>query len=586
MLIEGIIGMKKNSLIRLFQDSKNLWFHFICITVSLIISGIIQSLVARSFGKVVEYGLSAKNTAMFTALGTMIFLLVFDCIRNPIHDWLTATTIEGMLRNIRIRIHNAILYAKISDIERRMRAGDLLSRVSEDMDSLCEILETALVWHIPTIIVAIVASVNCFLISWQLALFYFLLLPVSLYMLGKTSASVEPQQIKSSKSNGNAMNLATDLLNDLMVIKSYSLENSMYKRFSKSIDEAVSVAQVSLKTYGKMNAIQYIVQIVQMMVLFIAGILFVTYKYISVGNMLAFIAISVSISSAFSIASSIIHMYQRTIAYTKRIYEIIDFPIEKSAQKNNKQSENKEVIKFESVSFSYSNTKVFNDVSFTVRKNQKIGLVGPSGSGKSTIFKLICRFYEAPSGSIKIWGKELEAIPISQLRNSIALVLQDANLFDMSIFENILLGRQNATEDEVLDALKKVKLYDFVQGLEKGVHTQVGECGALLSGGQRQRIAIARAIIKDAPLVLLDEATSALDNDSELEVQMALDELLVNRTAIIIAHRLNTLRNVDYIICLDKKIIEEGTLGELLAAKGYFYTMKKKQSLFDEDCYE
>ena len=578
--------MKKNPLIRLAIDSKHQWVWFCCIVVSLMLNGVLLSASAGNFGAAVDYGLHSNMKAMFSSLFAMILLMALNCVRNPLHDWLAANAMERTLRDIRMRMYNAILYAKIPEIEKKTRSGDLMSRASEDMDALCENLETASVYHVRILITAVVALTYCFILSWQLSLLYFFLLPVSLYALGRISAVVEPQQRQASTANGSAMNLAADLLNGLMVIKSYSLENRISKRFADSIDESVSVSRQSYKVNRKMNAVQYIVQIIQTMILFLAGTILVSNGYTTPGQTLAFISVSGSVSNAFSSAPGIINMYRRCVSYTRRIYEILDISPEAGSTDAASYQKSRDTLQFQSVSFAYNGNAVLSKVSFTVRQNQKVGLVGPSGGGKSTALKLISRFYDITDGSITLNGENLGRIPLDHLRGGIALVTQDPCLFDASILENIRMGRPNATESEVFNALEKVGLYGFVQSLEKGIYTEIGEYGSRLSGGQRQRIAIARAILKNAPLVLLDEATSALDNQSEAEVQAALDELLAGRSAVIIAHRLNTLRNADYIICLDKSVIEEGAPDELLARKGYFFQMKQKQMMSEALAHE
>jgi len=235
-------------------------------------------------------------------------------------------------------------------------------------------------------------------------------------------------------------------------------------------------------------------------------------------------------------------------------------------------------IELKNVTFGYDDTMVIKDVSFLAKQGQTTALVGPSGCGKSTLTKLMLRFWDVNSGQIKLGGVDIRDIDPESLLKHCSIVFQDVILFNNTIMENIRIGKKNATDQEVMEAAKIAQLDDFIQNLPDGYMTKIGENGALLSGGERQRISIARAILKDAPIIFLDESTSSVDADNETKIQKALSKLIKNKTVIIIAHRLRTVENADQIIVLDEgRIVEEGSSDELIANQGLFYKLWKNQ---------
>jgi ATP-binding cassette subfamily B protein len=235
-------------------------------------------------------------------------------------------------------------------------------------------------------------------------------------------------------------------------------------------------------------------------------------------------------------------------------------------------------IKFENVSFAYDKKEVLHNISFELKKNRMLALVGPSGGGKSTIANLVARFWDVKSGSVKIRGVDIRDIPLSELMDNISMVFQRVYLFQDTIYNNIIMGKPDATEEEVYAAAKKARCYDFIQALPEGFQTVVGEGGASLSGGEKQRISIARCILKDAPIVILDEATASVDADNEVYIQQAISELCSGKTLIVIAHRLGTIRNANNILVIkDGAVAESGVHDELMNRKGIYYSFVLKR---------
>jgi ATP-binding cassette subfamily B protein len=241
-------------------------------------------------------------------------------------------------------------------------------------------------------------------------------------------------------------------------------------------------------------------------------------------------------------------------------------------------------IEFADVSFSYDNEEVLHGISFTADKNEMVALVGESGSGKTTIANLLARFWDVSSGTVKVRGTDISRVPLKTLMDQISIVFQKVYLFEDTVFNNIAMGKENATFEEVAEAAKKARCYDFIMNLPYGFDTVIGEGGSTLSGGEAQRISIARCILKDAPIIILDEATASIDADNERFIKEAMSELCLNKTVIVIAHRLNTIQGADKIIVMDHgKIIEQGDHGSLMEKKGSYYRMYSLQRSMNEN---
>lgn len=570
----------RSPLVRLLLDSRKQWGWIALTVASALLSGVLQTAIARILGKMVDLGISGLTQAMLSQTYIMLILLIADCLRTSIHYTINALTTEKMFISLRMRAFSIITDGKVPVLEQRMRSGDVVTRLNSDMESLCELFAGRFSWLLRITLQGIVALVSCIFLSWQLSLTYFVLLPVSIWLIKTISVPIQRRQKEASDSTGKAMSMATDILSGLMVVKSFNLENEMNRRFNIVVDGAVEAAVKSELVGVRMTMIKYLVSIIQLMVLFMVGTLLVTSGQVTVGQVLAFVALSSSVKVMLDLSDNMIRSIRQGSALGQRLYEVLDLPVEEECEELIASSKN-DYIELENLVFQYTDKSfLFKDLSLKLKQGQKIGLVGPSGCGKSSIIKLICKFYAHQGGQFSLFGQLAERWSPTALRKEIAIVTQDPYLFDVSIYENVLYGRLDATEDEVTQALKDAQLWDFIQTLDKGMYTRIGENGSRLSGGQKQRLSIARAILKDAPLVLLDEATSALDTQSEAVVQAALDRLLVGKAAVIVAHRLTTLKNVDYIYCIENgRVSEQGTHDELMEIKGYFFRMKIKQDL-------
>src|SRR5574344_2008782 len=362
------------------------------------------------------------------------------------------------------------------------------------------------------------------------------------------------------------------------VIKSYTLRNKMKQNFEKSAVFLFDLGMRLIKETNWLSPLMHIVASVGVAIVIAVGGHLIIEEEISSGTFVSFIAALIMLYTPLkSIGNNYIEV-QKSIIDLDRIYDIFGSkPIEEKEDEKNltKITDFKNTIEFRNINFSYqTGRKVLNGITFTIKKSQTIALVGNSGGGKSSICSLLPRLYEWQSGDILIDGVSIKNYSLESLRSQISYVFQDNFLFEGTLRENILLGKENSSEEELQASIKNACLDEFISSLPKGLDTQIGERGMLLSGGQKQRVAIARAFIKNAPIVILDEATSALDNKSEKVVQEALNNLMKDRTVIVIAHRLTTIQNADNILVINNgNIVEQGVHSELIGLNGAYASL-------------
>ena len=581
--MEKSFSLKVNPLFRVIKDSRAQW-HLLALVITLyLLAGLFVSLSATMLGNIVDFGTLKQIENMIETAVKLLLVVIVNSVMVLFQHRLTGIASESMFFNIRLRAFLAILSTKFSVLENDMRTSDVAVRVNANMDDLCESFAGSLSWFARVILQGIIALVSCLYISWQLTITYLLLIVISLYIIKKISIPLQKQMKATAESTGKSLNIALDMLNGLSVIKSFQIEQKMNERFEDHVKTTVFQNKKMQYVNFKMTLVKYLSGVIQLIGIIAIAFILITQGLVTVGQVITFIFLSESVGEAFGLSDRMFSAYRRAFSLAERVYEIIDLPSEKGGEEL--IANDSEYVSMKNITFEYKDgAKILDHVSMNLYKNQKIGIIGTSGSGKSTIIKLLCKFYdyESPDGSFLVFGQQIKKWGHTSLRSHLSIVTQDPLLFAGSVYDNVIMGNANATETDVIKALKDVQLWDFVNTMEKGIHSDIGEEGGALSGGQRQRLSIARAILKNADIILLDEPTSALDSFTDNELQKTLDALLEGKAAIIVSHRMSVLNKADYIYCLQNgKIIEEGSPDDLIDKMGYFYSIKMQQKLGD-----
>lgn len=447
-------------------------------------------------------------------------------------------------------------------------SGYIMQRFSSDADMAC----TGLLDNLKVFISRLFSSLSliCVLIynSWQLSIIAIVVLGCALLPLASVKRRIKFIVLKNVTEASKVFTNYNETYSGAKTIYSYNLQQKIYNKFDNTLRTIFKLTMKMVQKTAWMTPLMHIIISVGIGGVIGYGSYLIVNGTITSGNFVSFITALVMLYTPIKGIGKNFNNVQISFLAIERVMDILDMdPAVKDRADAGVLKQIEKGITFDDVTFEYvPGTPVLKNVSLNVRAGSTVAVVGNSGGGKTTLVNLLPRFYDVKSGAVKIDGQDIRSLTMESLRDKIAVVFQDNFLFEGTIRDNITLGKENASDEEIAAALKMAYLDDFVAGLENGVDTEIGERGALLSGGQRQRLAIARAFIKNAPIVILDEATSALDNKSEAVVQKAIDNLMQDRTVFVIAHRLSTVQNADKIVVVnDGRIVEEGTHEELLA---------------------
>jgi subfamily B ATP-binding cassette protein MsbA len=419
-----------------------------------------------------------------------------------------------------------------------------------------------------------------FLIDWKFTLISLAFAPLCVIPTRRVAQKVKELSRRDFAVNVGQANVTMESFQNARVTKAYALEDVHARAFLESGRRS---AHLNMKSIQSREMLGPIVQTLSAMGIS-AVLLYAVWTKCDFDTITAFIAALVVFSGSVKKLSSIGFYFTQLSVALERLMALFKYqPTVREAEHPVAMRGFTRALEFRNVSFSYGEAPVLDNVSFTLKRGRRLGLAGESGSGKSSLINLVFRFYDPTAGHIEIDGVPLETLRIADLRFHLALVSQDILLFNATVAENIALGKIGATRDEVIAAAREAHAHNFIEALPGGYDTPLGERGQRLSGGQRQRIAIARAFIRNAPILVLDEATASLDSRSEAQVQKAIDRLAENRTVICVAHRLSTLRSMDHILVLEKgRIVEQGGFDQLLAQRGLFTAMAARQSIFPQ----
>lgn len=523
---------------------------------------------------------SGFEYAMIFVISIIIATAFLKNLTNYLASYHITRLRNGVLNDLREKLYNVIINLPVSYYSEK-RKGDVMSRmlgdVNEVKNAFFQVLE--LVVREPLTIIFSIGAM--FFISAKLTLFVFLFIPISGFIISRVGKNLKTKSTRAQEENGIQISILDETLSGLKVVKGFNSENVFISKFNLSLKRLLRLSNSIGNKNNLASPLSEFLGILTIAVLLWYGAqLVIVDKSLSPTTFIAYIALAYTILTPAKAISKASYQVKTGLAAAERVFTLMEEQntitdkvdaIEKNTFEDS--------IHIDNINFRYEKENVLKNFSLDVKKGQTVALVGQSGSGKSTIANLLTRFYDVQEGVLKIDGIDIKDISMKSLRGLMGLVTQDSILFNDSIKNNILLGKQNATDEEIIAALKIANAYEFVKDLPDGINTNVGDSGNKLSGGQKQRLSIARAVLKNPPIMILDEATSALDTESERLVQVALENMMQNRTSVVIAHRLSTIQKADKIVVMQKgEIVEQGNHEELLAKNGVYKKLVMMQS--------
>ncbi|MBC8266827.1 MAG: ABC transporter ATP-binding protein [Flavobacteriales bacterium] len=480
---------------------------------------------------------------------------------------------NGVVCDLRNDLNKKIISLPLSFFTEK-RKGDITSRMTTDLVEIEWSIMSSLEMFFKDPLNIIIFLITLIIISPKLTLFVVILFPITGFLIAIIGKSLKKSSEKGQSKMGDLLSIIDENLSGLRIIKAFDAEEMIHKKFEKeSADYRNIMTRLLRKKDLSSPMSEFLSTVVMIVVMWFGGKLVLSGSgTLSPEEFIGYIAIFSQLIPPAKSFTSAYYFIQKGSASAARIHEILDAENDIKDTENAKTiSEFKSEIKMENLTFSYENIAVLKNINLTICKGETVALVGQSGSGKSTLADLISRFYDVKTGEVKIDGENIKNLKIVDVRKLMGIVNQESILFNDSIYNNILLGNPIATMQEVEKAAKVANAHDFILKTENGYDTNIGDSGVKLSGGQKQRLSIARAILKNPPILILDEATSSLDTESEKLVQDALNNLMQSRTSIVIAHRLSTIQNADKIIVLHEgKVVEYGTHNELLVNNKHY----------------
>ena len=518
--------------------------------------------------------------ALVLVIALVIFLFLLKNIFNYLAMFFITFLRNGVLKDIRNK-----LYAKITELPisyySEKRKGDIMARITSDVleiqHSILSILE--LIVREPLTIVFTILVM--FGISTKLTLFVFIFIPISGIIISRIGKTLKRKSDKVQKESGEFLSIVEETLGGLRIVKAFNAEKLFIDKFQHSTNRFFRFSNSLLNRQNLASPTsEFLGILIIAVLLWFGGSMVLIEKTLNAAEFIAYMGLAYNILTPAKAISKAVYGVRKGDAAAARVMEVLETEntIKDSPNAIDKASF-ESAINLTNVSFKYEDEFVLKNFSLQIPKGKTVALVGQSGSGKSTIANLITRFYDVNEGTIDIDGVNIKQISKTSLRSLMGIVSQDSILFNDTVANNIRLGKPNATEEELIEATQIANAYEFIKELPDEMQTNIGDSGGKLSGGQKQRLSIARAVLKNPPIMILDEATSALDTESEKLVQTALENMMKNRTSIVIAHRLSTIQNADLIVVMQKgEIVEQGTHNELLALKGSYHKLVAMQS--------
>ena len=511
----------------------------------------------------------------------IVVLFFFKNLANYAALYFMTIIRNGVIRDMRNEVYSKIINLPISFYTEK-RKGDVISRITNDVSEIQWSFLSVLEMLVKQPLIILFTLIMMLALSFKLTLFIFVFIPISGLIIALIGKKLRASSDKVQRENGQFLSHVEETLSGLKIVKGFVAEDIFKNKFFSTTNNIFKFSNKLMFRQSIATPLSELLGVtVITVILWYGGKMVLIDKSIDGGTFIGFMLLAYNILTPAKNISTAMYSIKRAGASVDRISDILETknPIDENSNSIHKEDVISE-IKMENISFKYKDDYVLKNFSLTIEKGMTVALVGQSGSGKSTLANLIPRFYDVNEGTITIDGVNIKNITKTSLRSLMGLVTQDAILFNDSAYNNISLAKPDATLEEVKKASKIANAHEFINDLPQKYDTNIGDGGGSLSGGQKQRLSIARAVLKNPPIMILDEATSALDTESEKLVQDALDKIMQNRTSIVIAHRLSTIQNADLILVMKKgKIIEQGKHEELITKKGEYYKLVTMQSL-------
>ncbi len=519
--------------------------------------------------------------ALTIAIALILILFFLKNLFNYLAMFFITFLRNGILKDLRNSLYSKILAQPVSYFTEKKK-GDTLARITSDVLEIQHSFLSIMVLIVREPLTIVFTLIVMFNMNVKLSIFVLTFIPISGFIISSVGKSLKKHSQNAQKEQGELLSIVEESLGGLHIIKAFSAEKNFITKFFKS---TTSFFNFSNKLLNRQNLASPLSEFMGIGVigglLWFGGSMVLVDKTLDGTTFIVFITLAYNILTPAKAISKASYAIKKGDAAAERVLEILDAPNELTDHPNALPINgfNSEVL-FDKIGFQYDTTPVLKAFSLSLKKGQTIALVGQSGSGKTTVANLLNRFYDVQEGSIQIDGIDIKKATTESLRKLIGVVTQDSILFNDSVQNNLLIGNPNATDDDVIEAAKIANAHEFIITLPEGYHTNIGDQGNKLSGGQKQRLSIARAVLKNPPIMVLDEATSALDTESEKLVQEALENLMSNRTSLVIAHRLSTIQKADQIVVMQNgEIIEMGTHSELISNNSNYKKLVEMQSL-------